>query len=420
MFNRFMRLDLKEAPKDVYLWTLISGVLYSGSTFILSVIATQCISSYAGGIYTIALTIGNQLITVGYFNTRTYQASDISEKTKFDDYFTLKIYTTIAMIFIGIIWVIAANYNLEKSLSILIVTIFKCIEVFGDVFEGRYQQKGRFDISSKSLLLRTATFIVAFTATAFITHNLLLSLVVMTVAYFLCFVFVDVHLIHYFGGVHVSKNLDKQIELVRACFPLFVNSFLLMYINNSPKYSIDAYQDEEVLVRFNALFMIAFVINMFSSVILKPVINQLSIDYSKRNMKAIYRALARQCVVILGLTAVCVIGCYLLGTQVLSLVYGFDLTSYKVELCIMVIGGSFTALYQVFQNIIIVMRHQYVCLVGCIITTLVTLVESPLLVSKYSIMGGAVGYVISMSLMALIYGFFMIWIFKKEGRVEND
>lgn len=420
MLNSFMELDKEHATKNVYLWTILSGLLYSGSTFLLTIIATQCINSFYGGIYTIALTIANQLITIGYFNTRTYQASDIYEKTSFNDYFTLKLYTTFMMIVICIGWVILGGFNLEKSICVLLMTIFKCIEVFGDVFEGRYQQKDRFDIASKSLFLRTMTFIISFIVCAIITHNLTISLAVMTLCYALCFIIVDVRLIKHFGGVAVSKNFMKQKDLVIACFPLFVNSFLLMYINNASKYAIDSYGGEELLVRFNALFMIAFVINMFSTVILKPIINKLSVLYNERKFKGIYKILVRQSLLIVGLTICCLVGAYLLGTQVLSIVYGFDLTSFKLELCIMLIGGSCTAMYQVFQNIIIVMRHQIVCLVGCIITSIITVIITPLFVSHMQIMGGAVSYLCSMLTMSIIYGIFMFYFLIKESRESYE
>ena len=414
MLNKIFKLDLQEADKSVYIWAILSGVLYSGSTMILSVVCSWCFGQELTGIYTVALTMGNQLITIGYWNTRTYQASDITERVKFNDYFSLKVITTILMLVIGMIWVKIKGYSSQECIAIMIMTVFKCIEVFGDVFEGRYQQKKRFDISSKSLLLRTLTFIVSFVITAVITKNLIISLAVMTICYALAFMLIDARLIKHFGGLKVKFNMPNIQNLAIACFPLFVNSFLLMYINNEAKYAVRDYLGNAILAKFNYLYMIAFVINMFSSVILKPIINQLSELYMNKELKKIIKILARQGLLILGLTVCCIIGAYLLGTQILSIVYHTDLTMYKMELCILILGGACTALYQVFQNIIIVMRHQYSCLIGCTITSAFTFVITPMFVKSMGISGGAFSYLATMLLMSTIYGLITAYFFIKE------
>lgn len=43
----------------------------------------------------------------------------------------------------------------------------------------------------------------------------------------------------------------------------------------------------------------------------------------------------------IGLGIVCLVGAFLLGIPVLSLVYGVDLTSYKVDLLIIITGALF-------------------------------------------------------------------------------
>ena len=63
---------------------------------------THLTNAYEGGVYSIALAIGQQLVTIGYFNVKTYQASDIKEKFTFSDYLVNRFVTTFLMLLIGI------------------------------------------------------------------------------------------------------------------------------------------------------------------------------------------------------------------------------------------------------------------------------------------------------------------------------
>lgn len=402
-----------------YIWTMMAGVLYAGSSFLMSLITTNHLGEAAAGILALALSIGNQLVTVGYYNIRTFQVSDVLEKYSFGEYCSLRILTITAMIISGIIWILIGGYSGEKLAAIILMIFFKVGEAISDLLEGRYQQKGRYDVSCRGVFVKTLLYLMGFIIALFLTDSLLCAIAVLGIVYMISIFMIDSKLIGSFGGIHISFNWENQIRLILAGLPLFVNAFLTTYILNASKYSIDKYYTSEYLGVFNALYMMAFVINMFASFMLKPMISTMADKYNGGERNGFVKLIRRQGVVIAGVTVICVAGGYLLGVQVLSLLFGIDLYPYRYELCLMLIGGAFTAVYQLLQYAIVIMRHQYSCLAGCGITALLTLWFNPILTRKYGIRGGALSYLTSMTVMSVCFFIFLLYYLKKDKEQEN-
>lgn len=116
----------------------------------------------------------------------------------------------------------------------------------------------------------------------------------------------------------------------------------------------------------------------------------------------------RQIVIILIVTAVCIGGAWLLGVPVLGFLFGVDLGEYKGALCVVLISGGFTALYQLLQYVIVIMRHQYSTFICCGLTVVLTYLITPVLTKRYAIMGASVSYAISIGFMSVMFlGFFV-------------
>lgn len=401
-----------------YIWTVAAGLLYAGSSFLISLSTTNYLGKAAAGILALALSMGNQLVTVGYYNIRTFQVSDVLEKYSFGEYISLRLLTISAMIIIGIIWIVAGGYSGEKLAAIILMIFFKVGEAISDLLEGRYQQKGRYDVSCRGVFIKTLLYLLGFLIALFFTENLLCAIATMGIVYLISILVIDSRLIGCFGGIHISFDWKHQISLLMAGLPLFVNAFLTTYILNASKYSIDNYFSSEYLGIFNALYMMAFVINMFASFMLKPMISTMADKYNGRDRKGFLKLVYRQGIIIAGVTIVCVTGGYLLGVQVLSILFGIDLYDYRRELCLMLVGGAFTAVYQLLQYAIVIMRHQYSCLVGCGITALLTLWFNPILTRNYGISGAALSYLASMVVMSVCFLIFLIYYMKKDKKQE--
>lgn len=76
------------------------------------------------------------------------------------------------------------------------------------------------------------------------------------------------------------------------------------------------------------------------------------------------------------LTIAAVAGSWLLGIPVLNYVSGFDLSPYKMDLVIIMLGGGANALMALFYYILTVMRKQYLVLGGYTFGFLVAIIGS--------------------------------------------
>lgn len=419
MIKKFF-MSPQHGMKQTYIWTVLAGVIYAGSSFIMQMTTSKCISVAQAGILSLALAVGNQLVTIGFYNIRTFQVSDVLEKYKFSDYCMLRVITVSAMLIAGIVWTIFGGYSTVKMAAIMAAVVFRAVEAVSDVLEGRYQQKGRYDISCKGVVIKDLAYLAAFLITLFITKSVFWGLCILAVVYLFMILVIDSQIIGEFGGISFKTSWKKQGALLIEGFPLFVNAFLNAYIINAPKYALEEYYTSEVLGIFTVLYMMAFVVNMFASFVLKPIISVLAEKYVKNDISGFLRLIFRQMLVIAAATAVCILGAYIAGVPVLSFLFGVDLAEYKGALCLILVSGGFTAMYQLYQYGIIIMRHQYSTFICCGLTVALTYVITPYLTRKYEIMGATISYTLSIGFMSILFiSFFVFYLVKDRKKREE-
>lgn len=406
--------------KQTYIWTVLAGSVYAGSSFLMSMFTSKCIGVAEAGILALALSIGNQLVTIGFYNIRTFQVSDVTEKYTFSDYCVLRIITVLAMLLVGFVWILKDSHRGIKLAAIGFAILFRGIEAVSDLLEGRYQQKGRYDVACKGVFVKVLSYLIAFLFTLFVTKNIAMALAALAITYLIMLCVIDSRLIGKFGGISFHSTFTRQKGLLLEGFPLFVNAFLNAYIINASKYALDKFYDSETLGIFNVLYMMAFVVNMFASFVLKPIISVLAEKYVKKEISGFVKLVVRQIAVIFGVTVVCIVGAWLLGVPVLGFLFGVDLTDYKGALCVVLISGGFTALYQLLQYGIIIMRHQYSAFACCGLTVVLTYFVTPVLTKKYAVMGASASYTISIGFMSVLFLCFFVYYLQKDRKQIKD
>lgn len=72
-------MSSEHSMKQTYIWTVLAGIIYAGSSFIMQMTTSKYIGVGQAGILSLALAVGNQLVTIGFYNIRTFQVSDVTE-----------------------------------------------------------------------------------------------------------------------------------------------------------------------------------------------------------------------------------------------------------------------------------------------------------------------------------------------------
>lgn len=399
--------------RDAIIWNMIGSMIMAFQSVIMLMILTRTLGLLDAGVFTIAYANANLFLTIGKYGMRNFQVSDVKGQFDFEVYKKSRLITSILMMVVSGIYVVYAGnkngYTLQKSMIIIWMCIFKMVDAVEDVYHGFLQQKGRLDIAGKAMTIRLVITITVFAIIVIISNDLLFALIISTVATMALMIYLT-QCSYKTVRVGEHKNGGSNVwKLLRLSFPLFLGSFLAFYIGNAPKYAIDSILSDELQACYGFIAMPVFVIGLLNNFIFNPMIHKLSVIWEQRKMGQFYRIVAEQIGVIVGITIVCIAGGGLVGTPVLSVLYNTDLTPYKMELIILLLGGGFLALSGFLVTVITIIRFQKYIVAGYGIVAFFAFYLSPAFVKQYAIMGAAMLYLILMVLLCIAFCGLMIW-----------
>lgn len=387
------------------IWNMVSSILGAAQSAIFLLVVTHVCDAVYAGIFSIATTLGYQIIAIGSYGMRNFQATDVKQKYKFKEYLLSRYFTSIAMFIflIGYVWI--KDYNIEKALIILAFGVYKAVDVIEDVFHGEFQRYNRLDIGAISMTIRYVISFLVFAVVLITSHNLLFACICEAVISILVFIILTYEVIKPRKILSVKGALKHTGWLLRDCFPLFIGGFLYLYVCNAPKYAIDNCLSQESQMYFAILFMPVFVVNLLSSFVYRPLLVRMAICWNEKRNKEFWHMVMTQIALIFVLTIMGILGAYLCGTQILSLVYGVDVNPYRNCLVLLMFGGGFAALIGFLINVLTVMRLQTLLLLGYMVASVAALIVSNPIVSKLGIFGASVLYV---GLMVLVAAFLLV------------
>ncbi len=410
-----------------FVWTISSGIVYALQSLVFLAVITNLLGEATAGVYSVGAMIAQQMLTVGKFSVRNYQVSDVREKYSFQDYFAFRTVTCLLAVFIMMGWIFFGGYRGDRAVIIVGFTLYRVAECFSDLFEGLYQQKGRFDVSGKSQFVKDLLMIAVFVAAVFITRDVALSSIILAAAAVGLLVLVDFPLVSYFSSLRLRFDLRKIWGLTAACFALFVSSFIYVYINNAPKYAIaglpmpdverDAFQGV-----FSSLFMPVFMVDLLASFTMRIWITRMALFHDKKDRKGFNRIVLKQVGIIGAITVCSMLFMYFFGGFALSLIYGIDLYGYELENMLLMLAGGMVSIYTLFENVIIIYRHQQLSIAISLASTAAAAVIVPVCTRSSGILGACAGYLIVNTVRAVGYiGMALYYMIKdkKAGAVSQ-
>lgn len=104
-------------------------------------IVTRMLDDNEADIFSIAWTISQLMATIGTFQIRMYQATDVTGVFSFRQYWKYRSLTVILMLISSYIYIFIRGYTGEKKAVVLFVCVFRAIDSFADVYEGWFQQR---------------------------------------------------------------------------------------------------------------------------------------------------------------------------------------------------------------------------------------------------------------------------------------
>lgn len=404
----------KNLSQKIFIWNMMGSTLYSLTSVILMLSVTRVLGMESAGIFQIAFTTGQLMLTIAYYEMRPYQVTDVHDKFEFKEYFTVRIVTCILMIFCSMIFIVIKGYAKEKAIIVFLLCLYKMMDGLADVFEGTFQKSGRLDVAGKSLSFRTIITSIVFMVSVYVTKNLFISSIILVMVAISVFFIFDVSIASNFCEVKLSKNIDAIKKLLKECLPFFLASFMSIYVLNAIKYAIDGNLSDTYQSIYGIIFMPSFTISLLSGFILKPLLTTLAGSWKERNIIKFKKMVFKLILCIMAFTLIGLIGAYFLGIPVLSWLYNQDLSGYKIELLILLFSGGISAINTAFYYTLTVMRSTKSILFSYSLATIVALLFANTIVAKWKLIGGATFHLIIMLLLCITFASMTIWNFKRN------
>lgn len=412
-------MESAASNRKKFVWNLLGSLSNSLSSIILSVCVNRVLGGNYGGIFAFAYSNAQLMLTVGCFEVRPYQSTDVKEKYSFNVYFNLRVLTCMLMVVATSIYIIINDFTFEKNLVVFILMMFKMVEAFSDVYGGRFQQRDRLDLSGKIFFLRVTVSTLIFIVLILLSNNLIIASTGMFLSSFVLFWIYDIRFVFLEDKRPRRAERASVLKLIKEVLPLFIGAFIMMYIGNAPKYAINSIFSDEIQNIYNILFMPAFVINLFSIFIFRPLLIRMAVYWEEKKINDLRKIILFMYISISGITLVALVGTWFFGIPILSLLYGINLKKHRMELMIIMLTGGISALVSFSSNVVVVMRKQQLLLLGYIITFIYTIFFVKGLVKIYEIKGAILSYGIAMMLLVLVFNIIIYTGISKKGKVKG-
>lgn len=417
VYQKILGLEESQA-RDTICYSM-GSLCSSAASMIILLIVTRIMGTETSGVFSLAWSAAQLMLTVGWFSTRQYQVSDIDEKIGFYEYCIAKIISAAVMIAASFIYVNVYNYDGLSAKTTFFLCILLTTEVFADLFGGFFQQNRKLYIGGLSYIVRNIMYLSAFTITLLIWRKLEVSIICAFLIVVIWFILFDFQLAKRIPKKNKSKKIKNVLKIYMDCFPLFIGSFVTSFIMNIPKNAINKYMDYSSQASYNILFMPTSVINMFNMFICVPYYVRLAEQWNRNKKDKFQNTLYRIIALIGGITVVIFIGAALLGIPVLSWLYNVDLRANKVPFLILIIGGGFYGLISLLTYAITVFRRQQIILYVYAFFAAVAQASVGVLVKKFGMIGAAITYTVTLGMICFALMLYISYYLKKHSHSDE-
>ncbi len=392
----------KSRARD-YFWNTVASLMLSLTTAVLLLVVKRTAGLEAAGVFTIANTVGQQFQALGMYEVRTYHVTDARHRFSFGTYLATRLVTVGAMV-AGII--VSAALSGDGLMAAVLIALIACLRVFDafeDVFYCELQREGRLDIAGKACFLRTLTTIGVFSVVLALGGSMLTAAAITLVASLV--VMLGAYLPPARRLFPLGPRWEPRpiIRVLAECLPLFLASFIALYLANAPRFAIDRYLDNAQQGYFAIIFMPAFTINLLSFVIFRPLLTQMADRWIGAD-RAGFAAIVRRGLLgtFIAFVAVALVT-YTVGAPILGFVYGTDVSGSMLELMVLVAGGALNAAGVILYYALTTMRLQRLVFAGYIIAAAAITVLCLLLVPTYGLLGASLAYAGAMAILAAAF-----------------
>ena len=393
-----------------YLWNTAASLMSSLAVVIMGVAimrsgATDSFARAQYGLFTLALAIGQQYQTVGLYEVRTFHVTDVRRRFDFGTYLSTRLLTCLVMVCLILLhsWNSSTKDPYPAFTVIAAMALLRIFDAFEDVYYSEFQRAGRLDIAGKACFLRIFTTTFLWSGLYWFTQDLLTStLITFAVT---CVVLVVAYGLPARGVFPLlpSFNLRGIAGILWECLPLFLAAFLNQYLANAPRFAIHAALGDEELGVFAIIYMPAVAINMLSLFVFRPLLTRMALRWAEGKRGEFFAIVRKGLLTTAGAFVIVAAVTYAIGSPLLTLVFGTDVSGYVAELMVLVLAGALNAASVILYYALATMRRLHAVLAVFAVTGATAYLIAPALTRSYAMMGASLAYAATMGLLALLF-----------------
>ena len=407
----------KKIGKNI-LYNSIGTFTYLFCQWLITFIVVWIAGYKTAGIFSLSMSVTTTFAIFSTFNMRNFQSSDYNEEYSEKTYLYSRVFTCILSFVLLLIYCIISKFHFFQLLCILIYMIFKLSEAVVDVLHGSLQRKWRFDIIGLSYFIRGILSISIFSLVLYLSNNLLISLIFMSVGIYTFIYFFDIKKYKLEFKKLRSTSKMKVFQLLLHCLPLVVYGFLLNYYMMYPRVLANDLYGAQILGYYASVATPAIIVQVAASFIFTPLITLFSEYYNKKQFNKLYITMFKVIAITLLMGGLTIVFSIFIRDFMFKLLFGSEILSYTYLFNGIIIVSTLTAIIWLLAMILTISRDYFKLIFSTIVVLFINIILSKILLQKFYLNG--INYALIVSYLVHII-FFFIFIFKfRKRKVSNN
>lgn len=381
------------------LFNSAGSLYYLACQWLITVLVVRLSGYEDAGTLSLCMSITNMFYTLASFGMRDFQVSDYTGKYSPGQYVTTRLLTCTAAAvlccgFVGL----NRGYTGYEAACIILYMLYRVTEALVDTFQAMEQQAERMDYNFISFLLRGTFLLGGFSLILWLTQNLLLAILCITLTSFAVVLLFDFPVGRRLTGFRLTFSFQVSRQLLWECLPLMCNSFLTTAVISVPRSILEGIWGSYIMGIYASIATPATIVQSGAIWLYTPVITVFTRHYARRDARAYYTLYHKIWALLAAAFAVVFVVAGLLGRWGLGLLFDEAVVEYA-GLLLPVLGTTALIACAYFLGALItITRKLKVILIGNAVAAVLAAALSLPLIRSFGMNG--VNYVIYISMGA--------------------
>ncbi|MEB7806290.1 MULTISPECIES: oligosaccharide flippase family protein [Mammaliicoccus] len=396
--------------KSNIIYNVLTTVMNTLLQLIILVILSKFVGTSSVGLLTLGLAITAPILLFSRLNLRSAYSSDYKNEYSFNQYYTLRFFSTIIYIAISIILIQTFDLNFYEEIFVILIVFWKGFESISDIINAHFQKTNSMRIIFFINLWKVILSIIGFIIFISIFQNVIYSFLCLTIIHGI-FIILEQRKVQTLIEQKIKFEFNFKYLLLLTV-PLGIAHFLTSMNVNVPRYILQYLGNTEQLGVYGSLFYLVTA----GSYIIISINNAVLPEQAKKryqwNFDEVYKIKKKLDIIIFIIMTPTILVCFFFGDIIIEIIFNKEIASYKIELIIVILVGLMKYLNINMDNIFLTYQMYKVQLKLNVIYLVIVTILSIILISNLNILGAILAVLVA---EIIIYCSKYILIIKKRG-----